>query len=326
MKIPMSWLKDYMEIDTSKVTQYSEAMTMSGTIVEAAEDLGAEVRNVVAGHLLSVEKHPNAEHLVICQVDVGQEAPIQIVTGAPNVKAGDYVPVALSGSTLPGGVKIKKGKLRGEESNGMLCSVQELGFDLNDYPDADENGIYIFPEPVKPGEDVKPYFGLDDTVIEYELTSNRPDCQSVLGIAREAAITLNTPFHKPEVRVEEKGGGDIKDYISVEIQNPELCRRYTCRVIENVKIAPSPKWMRQRLAACGVRPINNIVDITNYIMLEYGQPMHAFDIRTLGWRENYRPQCQRRGRICDAGRKSSYTGFLYAGYFRRGESGGVGGR
>ena len=281
MKIPMSWLKDYMEIDTSKVTQYSEAMTMSGTIVEAAEDLGAEVRNVVAGHLLSVEKHPNAEHLVICQVDVGQEAPIQIVTGAPNVKAGDYVPVALSGSTLPGGVKIKKGKLRGEESNGMLCSVQELGFDLNDYPDADENGIYIFPEPVKPGEDVKPYFGLDDTVIEYELTSNRPDCQSVLGIAREAAITLNTPFHKPAVRVEEKGGGDIKDYISVEIQNPELCRRYTCRVIENVKIAPSPKWMRQRLAACGVRPINNIVDITNYIMLEYGQPMHAFDIRTL---------------------------------------------
>ncbi len=281
MNMPMSWLKDYMEIDTSKVAEYSEAMTMSGTIVEGTEALGTDIDKVVVGKLLSVEKHPDSDHLVICQVDVGQEAPLQIVTGAPNVEAGQYVPVALSGSSLPGGVKIKKGKLRGVESDGMLCSVEELGFDRNDYPDAPESGIYVFPEPMTPGSDIKPYFGLNDTVVEYELTSNRPDCQSVIGIARESAITMGVPFHLPEVKLQEKAGGDVHDYISVEIQNPNLCRRYTAKVIKNVRIAPSPRWMRQRLAACGVRPINNIVDITNYIMLEYGQPMHAFDIRHL---------------------------------------------
>jgi len=278
MNIPMSWLKDYTPIDCD-IKTYVEAMTMSGSKVETYEEQGKEISNVVVGKILSVEKHPDADKLVVTKVDVGQEV-IQVVTGAKNISVGDYIPVALNGATLPGGVKIKTGKLRGVESQGMMCSIQELGFTTQDYPEAAEDGIYIFQEEQPLGKDVKEIFGLNDVVVEYEITSNRPDCFSVIGIAREAAATFNLPFNYPEISVKESGG-NISDYISIEIENKELCPRYAARVIKNVKIGPSPKWMRQRLLAAGVRPINNIVDITNYIMLEMGQPMHAFDLEKL---------------------------------------------
>ncbi|SDO02805.1 phenylalanine--tRNA ligase subunit beta [Acetanaerobacterium elongatum] len=277
MNLSMKWLKEYVDIDASP-REFAEAMTMSGSKVEGYEVEGEEIRNVVVGKVLKVERHPDADKLVVCSVDVGKSEPVQIVTGATNVTAGVIVPVALDGSTLPNGVKIKKGKLRGVESNGMLCSLGELNLTVNDFPYAIEDGIFLLQEPCEIGQDIQSAIGLNDIEVEFEITSNRPDCLSMIGLAREAAVTFNKPItlHTPEV----KGNvGDISSMLKVSVLNTELCPRYSARVVKNVKIAPSPRWMRERLRACGVRPINNLVDITNYVMLEYGQPMHAFDYR-----------------------------------------------
>ena len=277
MDLSMRWLKDYVDIGEVSMRDFSEAMSMSGSKVEGWKTEFDEVKNVVVGKILSVEKHPDSDHLVICQLDVGQEEPVQIVTGASNVHAGDIVPVALHKSELPNGVKITKGKLRGVMSNGMLCSLGELGLTKGDFPYAIEDGIFLIEEDCQIGQDIASALGCNDTTVEFEITPNRPDCLSVIGLAREAAATFHKPLnlHQPEV----KGcGGDVHDYLSVEVQNRELCQRYVARVVKNVKIGPSPRWMRERLRASGVRPIDNIVDITNYVMLEYGQPMHAFDI------------------------------------------------
>lgn len=279
MIVPMSWMKDYTDINVD-LQKFIDEMIMTGTNVEGYEELGEGIEKVVVGKILKIEKHPDADKLVVCQVDVGEEENIQIVTGAKNVEEGHYIPVALDGAILPE-MKIKKGKLRGIESCGMMCSVEELGYTAEDFPEAPEDGIYIFQEDHAPGTDVKPLFGLDDVVVEYEITSNRPDCQGILGIAREAAITLGTEFRAPEVALKEAGEGNVTDYASVEVKEPALCPRYTARVATNVKIGPSPKWMRDRLLGAGLRPINNLVDITNFVMLEYGQPMHAFDLSTL---------------------------------------------
>ena len=277
MNLSMKWLNDYVKIDCNP-HEFAAAMTMSGSKVEGYEVEGEGVSNVVVGKILSVEKHPDADKLVVCQLDVGKGDSIQIVTGADNVFAGAVVPVALDGSTLPGGVKIKKGKLRGVESNGMLCSLNELGLTVHDFPYAIEDGIFIIEEDCEIGEDIHTAIGLNDISVEFEITSNRPDCLSVTGLAREAAATFNKPFRLPKPQV--KGSGDnIENYLKVTVENNELCRRYSARVVKNVKIGPSPRWMRERLRASGVRPINNLVDITNYVMLEYGQPMHAFDLK-----------------------------------------------
>lgn len=277
MDLSMRWLKDYVDIGEVSMRDFSEAMSMSGSKVEGWKTEFDEVKNVVVGKILSVEKHPDSDHLVICQLDVGQEEPVQIVTGASNVHAGDIVPVALHKSELPNGVKITRGKLRGVMSNGMLCSLGELGLTKGDFPYAIEDGIFLIEEDCQIGQDIASALGCNDTTVEFEITPNRPDCLSVIGLACEAAATFHKPLnlHQPEV----KGcGGDVHDYLSVEVQNKELCQRYVARVVKNVKIGPSPRWMRERLRASGVRPIDNIVDITNYVMLEYGQPMHAFDI------------------------------------------------
>lgn len=277
MNLSMKWLSDYVTLDTT-VKEFCAAMTMSGSKVEVATEEGSEIKNVVVGKLLSVVPHENSDHLVVCQVDVGQEQPIQIVTGAPNVKAGDIVPVALCGAELPNGVKIKKGKLRGVESNGMLCSLGELGLTVHDFPYAIADGIFLIQEDCQIGQDIHEAIGLNDTSVEFEITSNRPDCLSVTGLAREAAATYHVPLNlkKPTFQGID---GNIQDELQVEIQNKEKCPRYAAGIVKNVKIAPSPRWMRERLCASGVRPINNLVDITNYVMLEYGQPMHAFDLR-----------------------------------------------
>lgn len=277
MNLSMKWLSDYVTLDTT-VKDFCAAMTMSGSKVEVATEEGSEIKNVVVGKLLSVVPHENSDHLVVCQVDVGQEQPIQIVTGAPNVKAGDIVPVALCGAELPNGVKIKKGKLRGVESNGMLCSLGELGLTVHDFPYAIADGIFLIQEDCQIGQDIHEAIGLNDTSVEFEITSNRPDCLSVTGLAREAAATYHVPLNlkKPTFQGID---GNIQDELQVEIQNKEKCPRYAAGIVKNVKIAPSPRWMRERLRASGVRPINNLVDITNYVMLEYGQPMHAFDLR-----------------------------------------------
>lgn len=269
------------------VKDFCAGMTMSGSKVEGFETEGSEISKVVAGKLLDVKPHGNSDHLVVCQVDVGESAPVQIVTGAPNIREeniGDFVPAALDGSTLPNGVKIKKGKLRGEASNGMLCSLGELGLTVHDFPYAAADGIFILKQetdkPLVPGMDIKEAIGLNDTTVEFEITSNRPDCLSVIGLAREASATFNIPLNVKEPSF--KGvDGDINGKIKVEIRNRELCSRYCAAVVKNVKIAPSPLWLRERLRASGVRPINNFVDITNFVMLEYGHPMHAFDIRLL---------------------------------------------
>ena len=277
MNLSMKWLSDYVTLDTT-VKDFCAAMTMSGSKVEVATEEGSEIKNVVVGKLLSVVPHENSDHLVVCQVDVGQEQPIQIVTGAPNVKAGDIVPVALCGAELPNGVKIKKGKMRGVESNGMLCSLGELGLTVHDFPYAIADGIFLIQEDCQIGQDIHEAIGLNDTSVEFEITSNRPDCLSVTGLAREAAATYHVPLNlkKPTFQGID---GNIQDALQVEIQNKEKCPRYAAGIVKNVKIAPSPRWMRERLRASGVRPINNLVDITNYVMLEYGQPMHAFDLR-----------------------------------------------
>lgn len=278
MDLSMKWINDYVDLKNVDIKQFCHGMTMSGSKVEGYTVEGSEITNVVVGKLLSVVPHENSDHLVVCQVDAGLDAPIQIVTGAPNVKAGDVVPVALSGSTLPGGIKIKKGKLRGVESNGMLCSLGELGLSVHDFPYAIEDGIFIIEEDCKIGEDIHTALGLDDTTVEFEITSNRPDCLSVTGLAREASATFGVPLNipAPEVNLTE---GNIDDMLKVDVHNTDKCRRYCAGIVKNVKIGPSPRWMRERLRASGIRPINNFVDITNYVMLEYGQPMHAFDLR-----------------------------------------------
>lgn len=277
MDLSIRWLKDYVDIGDISMRDFSEAMSMSGSKVEGWTTEFEDVKNVVVGKILSVEPHPDSDHLVICQLDVGQQEPVQIVTGASNVHVGDMVPAALHKSQLPNGVKITKGKLRGVMSNGMMCSIAELNLTKGDFPYAAENGIFLLQEDCQVGQDIASAIGCNDTCVEFEITPNRPDCLSVLGLAREAAVTFGKELkmHTPQV----KGcGGDVHDYLSVEVRNPQLCPRYTAKVVKNVKIGPSPRWMRERLRASGVRPIDNIVDITNYVMLEYGQPMHAFDI------------------------------------------------
>lgn len=278
MKLPLNWLKDYTDIKASP-KEYADALTLSGSKVEGLEVQGAEINRVVVGRILSIEKHPDADRLLVTQVDAGN-GPIQIVTGANNIKVNDLIPIALDGSSLPGGKKIKKGKLRGIESNGMMCSISELGVTTEEFPNAIEDGIFILEGKPALGTDIKDYLGLNDTVVEFEITSNRPDCFSIIGLAREAAATFKKPFKIPEIKVKEQGES-IEGMASVEIMAPDLCSRYAARIVENVKIEPSPRWMQERLKAAGVRPINNIVDITNYVMLEYGQPMHAFDLENL---------------------------------------------
>ena len=280
MKLPMSWLSEFVDMDGISNQEYDAKMTMSGSKVEEVVYLGREFKNVVTGKILSNVPHPDSDHLVICQVDVGKEEPIQIVTGAPNAIVGSVVPVALHKSTLPGGIKITKGKLRGVPSNGMMCSFEELGLTLNDTPYGDPEGLLLMPEGTPVGVDIRTVVGLDEYVAEFEITSNRPDCMSVIGLARETAATFDRELklHTPVV----KGcGGDINEHLSITNEAPDLCPRYTARLVKNIKIEPSPAWMRERLHAAGVRPINNIVDITNYVMLEYGQPMHAFDYACL---------------------------------------------
>ena len=288
MNTPLSWIKAYVpDLDVTP-QEYTDAMTLSGTKVEGYEELDRDLDKIVVGQIEKIEKHPDADKLVICQVNIGTET-IQIVTGAPNVKEGQKVPVVLDGGRVAGGhdgtkteggIKIKKGKLRGVESYGMMCSIEELGSTKEMYPDAPEYGIYIFNDDVEAGADAIEVLGLHDAVFEYEITSNRVDCYGVLGIARECAATFRKEFKPPVVEVK---GNDEKaeDFISVDIQDKELCPRYCARIVKNVKIAPSPEWMQRRLAACGIRPINNLVDITNYVMEEYGQPMHAYDMSTI---------------------------------------------
>ena len=279
MKLSREWLGEYTTIGAPD-KEYCDAMTMSGSKVEGWEVTGSEISRVVVGRVISMERHTNSDHMWVCKIDVGGERELQIVTGAQNVNIGDLVPVALDGSTLPGGKEIRTGKLRGELSEGMLCSLGELGLELRDFPYAIEDGIFILEEDCVPGDDIRDVCGLNDSVVEFEITNNRPDCLSVRGLARESACTFHTPltFAEPTVTA---GHGDIREKLSVEIKDAELCPRYTARMVKNIKIAPSPKWMRRRLRASGVRPINNIVDITNYVMLEYGQPMHAFDYACL---------------------------------------------
>ena len=283
MKLNRKWLnEEFVDLSGVPDREFVETMTIAGQKVETYERLDAELRNVVVGRVVSITRHTNSDHMWVCQIDVGAGEPVQIVTGAQNVHEGDLVPVAQHNSWLPGGVHITKGKLRGEISNGMLCSLKELGLTLNDFPYAIEDGIWILQEDCKPGDDINTVIGSDDTVVDFEITNNRPDCYSILGLAREAAAAFNKPMrhHDPVVR----GGaaGELSELLEVEVPAEDLCRRYTARMVRNVKIAPSPKWLRQRLRANGVRPINNIVDITNYVMLEYGQPMHAFDYRYVG--------------------------------------------
>ncbi len=284
MLLSRKWLNEFVPVDIND-HDFAEAMTLSGSKVEITEVEGAEVSNVVVGRVTEIKRHENSDHMWICQVDVGSET-VQIVTGAQNVSQGDLVPVAKHNSTLPGDVHIKKGKLRGETSDGMLCSYKELGMTDNDWPHSIVDGIFLLESDpdlkargLQPGDNITTAIGLDDHVVEFEITPNRPDCLSVIGLAREAAVTFGKPLqlHDPEV----KGGaeGALPDLLDVETPDPDLCPRYTARMVRNVKIGPSPKWMRERLRSSGVRPINNIVDITNYVMLEYGQPMHAFDYR-----------------------------------------------
>ncbi len=282
MLLSRNWLNEFVSIDAND-HDFSEDMTLSGSKVEVTEVEGSEISNVVVGRVEEIVRHENSDHMWICQVNAGQAELVQIVTGAQNVKQGDLVPVALDNSTLPGGIVIKSGKLRGETSNGMLCSFKELGLDNRDFPAAYEDGIWILSDDpeltgLELGMDICTAVGLNDHVVEFEITPNRPDCLSVIGLAREAAVTYGKELklHEPVV----KGGGEgLFDLLDVETPATDLCPRYTARMVRNVKIGPSPKWMRERLRASGVRPINNIVDITNYVMLEYGQPMHAFDYR-----------------------------------------------
>ncbi|HPP68960.1 MAG TPA: phenylalanine--tRNA ligase subunit beta, partial [Clostridiales bacterium] len=281
MKLSKKWLNDYISLNVTD-REFALGMTMSGSKVEGYEKEGEELSNIVVGKILELKKHEDSDHLWVCKVDAGQPELLQIVTGAQNLKVGDYVPVALDNSVVSGGKKIKKGKLRGVLSEGMLCSLEELGLSINDFPYAVEDGIFVLGDDCDKtlGKDIKEAIGLDDTVVEFEITSNRPDCLSVIGLAREASATFGVPYNMPEIK--NKGGeGEASNLLKVRIDAPDKCYRYVGAVVKNVKIEPSPRWMRERLRASGVRPINNIVDITNYVMLEFGQPMHAFDLRYL---------------------------------------------
>ncbi len=293
MNTSLEWVKSMVPgLDVTE-QEYMDAMTLSGTKVEGYCKLDADLEKIVVGQIKEIERHPDADKLIVCQVDIGTGENIQIVTGAPNVAKGDKIPVVLSGgrvagghdgSVTPGGVKIKKGKLRGVESDGMMCSIEELGSNRDMYPEAPELGIYIFKEDVPVGADAVGLLGLNDAVFEYEVTSNRVDCFSVTGIAREAAATFRKEF-KPPVVTETGNAEDVNDFIKVTVKDTDLCSRYVARAVKNIKIAPSPKWMQHRLAAQGIRPINNLVDITNYVMAEYGQPMHAYDLDTIAGKE-----------------------------------------
>ena len=293
MNTPISWIRAYVPDLDCTIQEYVDKMTLSGSNVECYEELDKNLEKIVVGKILSIEKHPDADKLIVCQVDVGTEN-IQIVTGAKNVSEGDLVPVVLVGGRVAGGhdgspnpeegIKIKKGKLRGVPSFGMMCSVEELGTSRDMYPEAPEEGIYIFQKDVKPGDDAVKAMGLRDQVVEFEITSNRVDCFSMVGMAREVAATFRKEFHPPVVT---KTGNDedVNDFIKVTVKDTDLCPRYTARVVKNIKLAPSPEWMQRRLAAMGIRPINNLVDITNYVMEEYGQPMHAYDLDTIAGSE-----------------------------------------
>ena len=281
MKLNRKWLhEEFVDLSSVSDKEYVEKLTIFGQKVETYERMDAEIKNVVVGKVVSIVRHTNSDHMWVCQVDVGQEEPVQIVTGAQNVREGDLVPAALHNSYLPGGIHITKGKLRGEKSNGMLCSFAELGLTQNDLPGAYADGIWILnDEDCKPGDDINLVIGNDDTVVDFEITNNRPDCYSIIGLARESAAAFGMQMKHHEPVVNGSDAGDIFSYLDVEVPATALCNRYSSRMVANVKIGPSPKWLRQRLRANGVRPINNIVDITNYVMLEYGQPMHAFDYR-----------------------------------------------
>lgn len=289
MRTSLEWIRSMVPELSCTAQEYMDAMTLSGSKVEGYEELDADLEKIVIGQIEKIEKHPDADKLIICQVNVGTGENIQIVTGAPNVKEGDKVPVVLDGGRVagghdgkktPGGVKIKKGKLRGVESFGMMCSIEELGSTKDMYPEAPEYGIYIFAEDAVVGADAVEALGLHNSVFEYEITSNRVDCFGIIGLAREAAATFRKEFHPPVVTAT-GNNEDVNDYVKVSVEDTKLCPRYTARVVKNIKIAPSPEWMQRRLAAQGIRPINNIVDITNYVMEEYGQPMHAYDLDTI---------------------------------------------
>ena len=293
MDTPISWIKAYVPDLDCTPQEYADKMTLSGSNMESVTYLDKNLEKIVVGKIEKIEKHPDADKLIICQVNVGDET-VQIVTGAPNVSEGDLVPVVLDGGRVAGGhdggknpedgIKIKKGKLRGVESFGMMCSIEELGSSRDMYPEAPEYGIYIFNKDVKPGDDAVEALGLRDAVVEFEITSNRVDCFSMIGMAREAAATFKKDFFPPVVT---KTGNDedVHDYIKVRVEDEDLCPRYTARVVKNIKLAPSPEWMQRRLAAMGIRPINNLVDITNYVMEEFGQPMHAYDLDTIANKE-----------------------------------------
>ncbi|MBR4358372.1 MAG: phenylalanine--tRNA ligase subunit beta [Butyrivibrio sp.] len=290
MNSSKSWIKAYVPDLSCTDQEFFDDMTLSGTKTETYTALDKNLEKIVVGQIKTIEQHPDADKLVICQVDIGTET-IQIVTGAKNMKEGDKVPVVLDGGRVAGGhdgspnpaegIKIKAGKLRGVPSAGMMCSIEELGSTKDFYPEAPEDGLYIFPEDTKVGADAVEVLGLHDTVFEFEVTSNRVDCYSILGLAREAAATYKLPFKAPVVKVKEDGNGNVKDFIDVEIKDTDLCSNYCARVATDIKIAPSPEWMQRRLASVGIRPINNLVDITNYVMMEYGQPMHAYDLSTI---------------------------------------------
>lgn len=289
MKTSLEWIKSMVPDLECAPQEYMDALTLSGSKVEGFEQLDADLDQIIIGQIKKIEKHPDADKLIICQVDIGKEELLQIVTGAPNVKEGDKVPVVVDGGRVagghdgkktPGGIKIKKGKLRGVESFGMMCSIEELGSNKDMYPESPEYGIYIFPEDAQVGEDAIEALGLHNSVFEYEITSNRVDCFGVIGLAREAAATFRKEFHPPVVTAT-GNSEDVNDFIKVRVEDEDLCPRYVARVVKNIKIEPSPKWMQRRLAAHGIRPINNIVDITNYVMEEYGQPMHAYDLETI---------------------------------------------
>lgn len=277
MNLSMKWLNEFVPVQMP-IRDFTEAMTMSGSKVEGYTVEGEKMKRIVVARVLQIDPHPHADKLVVCQLDVGQPEPVQIVTGATNLKVGDLVPACLDDSVLPDGREIHKGLLRGVESCGMMCSLGELGLTQHDFPYAIEDGIFVLQEDCKPGDDVREALGLNDTIVEFEITPNRPDCLSMIGLAREAAATFDQPLrlHEPVVH---GGHGSAKELLRVEIREPELCPVYSARIVKNVRVQPSPRWLRERLRAFGVRPINNIVDITNYVMLEYGQPMHAFDLR-----------------------------------------------
>lgn len=289
MNTSLKWIKAMVPGLDVGPQEYMDTMTLTGTKVEGYEVFDRDLDQIVIGQIKKIERHPDADKLVVCQVDIGKEKDIQIVTGAPNVKEGQKVPVVLAGgrvagghdgSKTAGGIKIKKGKLRGVESDGMMCSIEELGSDRDMYPEAPEEGIYIFPDDASVGEDAVKALGLDDVSVEYEVTSNRVDCFSIIGIAREAAASFGKPFLPPVIK-ETGNEEDVNGYIQVKVEDTDLCPRYTARVVKNIHLAPSPEWMQRRLAAQGIRPINNIVDITNYVMEEYGNPMHAYDLDTI---------------------------------------------